>query len=127
MSMYMTQPDISFQGNVSFTNFVGDKELGTLYINDLLLQPGDNHVDVRAKMDQAAILTLIQSPAYCETGIIPFKLLGKEVVNHDQELSYFAAGLASGNQTVPIDIGGIIESSLGIKIGCKKGDKKDKQ
>lgn len=70
-------------------------------------------------MDQIKILTLVRSPDYCETGIIPFKLLGTDVTNNGQKLPYFAAGLASANQTVEIDIGSIIESSLGTSVGCR--------
>jgi len=106
-------------GNVSFTNFVGDEEVGTLFIENLLLRPGDNFVDISGAMDNVAILTLVRSPEYCEDGIIPFKLLGKNVTNHGQDIPYFAAGLGSANQTVDIDIGSIIESSLGTAIGCR--------
>lgn len=106
-------------GNVTFANFVGDKKVGTLYIDNLFLRPGDNLVDISAEMDQFAILSLVRSEEYCETGIIPFKLLGTNVTNNGQDLPYFAAGLGSANQTVEIDIGTIIQESLGTTIGCK--------
>lgn len=70
-------------------------------------------------MDQFAILSLVRSPAYCETGIIPFKLQGNNVTNNGQDLPYFAAGLASANQSVEINIGSIIAASLGTEIGCE--------
>lgn len=107
-------------GNVTFTNFVGDKEYGSLYIQNLLLLPGDNHVDIKGNMDQVGILGLVRSQEYCQTGIIPFKLLGKAVENHGQDLSYFAAALGSTNQTVDINIGQIIKDSIHADVGCAK-------
>ncbi|KAL6403186.1 hypothetical protein AUP68_12522 [Ilyonectria robusta] len=106
------------QGNVSFTNFVGDENVGTLYIQDLLLKPGDNVLNITATMDQLAILSAVRKKPYCNTGILPFKLLGKSVVNNGDDLSYFAAALASTNQTVNIDIGSIIKNDLGTTVKC---------
>jgi flagellar basal body-associated protein FliL len=105
-------------GNVTFANFIGDERVGTLYIDDLVLRPGDNLVDISATMDQFTILSLVRSPEYCEEGIIPFKLLGENVTNNGQNIPYFLAGLASANQTVPIDIASIIEKSLNTTVGC---------
>ncbi|KAH8737037.1 hypothetical protein BGZ61DRAFT_7705 [Ilyonectria robusta] len=105
-------------GNVSFTNFVGDENVGTLYIQDLLLKPGDNVLNITATMDQLAILSAVRKKPYCNTGILPFKLLGKSVVNNGDDLSYFAAALASTNQTVNIDIGSIIKNDLGTTVKC---------
>ncbi|KAI9903075.1 hypothetical protein N3K66_002427 [Trichothecium roseum] len=105
-------------GNVSFINFVDDKDIGTLFINDLVLKPGDNDVNVTAVLDQAAVLTAVSSRPYCEDGMVPFKLLGNNVTNNGQNLSYFADALASANQTVPINITAIISSSLGINVEC---------
>lgn len=105
-------------GNVSFTNFIGDKEVGTLYIQDLLLKPGNNTVNITATMDQASVVVAAGQKPYCNTGIVPFKLLGESVKNNGQNLSYFAAALASTNQTVNIDIGAIIQKDLNTTIKC---------
>lgn len=105
-------------GNVTFINFVGDEELGTLEIHDLLLVPGINTVEVLGNLDQIAILQLVRSPEFCQTGIIPFKLLGDSVENNGVPLPYFAEALGAGNQTVNIDIGSIIEASLGAPVSC---------
>lgn len=105
-------------GNATFVNFVGDQILGSLTIPNLLLVPGTNVVPITANMDQVAILELVSSPKYCKTGILPFKLLGSNVTNHGQNISYFAAALASANQTVDIDIGSIIEKDLHTKVSC---------
>ncbi|KAK7416043.1 hypothetical protein QQX98_005494 [Neonectria punicea] len=106
-------------GNVTFHNYIGDEEVGTLYIENLLLKPGDNILNITATMDQLTILQSAALPAYCKTGIIPFKLLGKSVMNDGENLSYFAAALASSNQTVEIDIGTIIKNDLGTTVKCR--------
>jgi hypothetical protein len=106
-------------GNVTFTNFVGDLEVGTLTIPNLILKPGDNVVNITANMNQSLVLNAVQKEPYCKTGILPFKLLGKSVVNHGENLTYFAAALGSSNQTVEIDIGAILKKDLGYEVKCK--------
>ena len=108
------------QGNVTFTNFVDDEEVGELFINNLILVPGDNKVEITALMDQVKILDAARSKKYCKTGVVPVKLLGKSVVNHGQKLSYFATALGSKNQTVDIDIRTIVKESMEIDITCAK-------
>ncbi|KAK0392621.1 hypothetical protein NLU13_2116 [Sarocladium strictum] len=105
-------------GNVTFTNFIGDENLGSLFIDNLVLRPGSNVVNISANLAQLRVLSLLRSSDSCESGVLDFKLLGENVTNHGQDLSYFAAALASVNQTVPIDIGSIIEKSLGTKVSC---------
>lgn len=105
-------------GNASFVNFVGDERVGSLYINNLLLVPGDNIVNITANMDQVKIIELVRQKPYCQTGRLPFKLLGENVTSHGQNLSYFAAALASTNQTVEIDIATIIKNDLKAKVNC---------
>lgn len=105
-------------GNVSFTNFIGDEDVGTLYIQNLLLKPGDNIVNITAAMKQARVIGAAREKPYCNTGIVPFKLLGKSVNNDGANLTYFAAALGSSNQTVEIDIGTILKNDLGTSANC---------
>ncbi|KAF4949838.1 hypothetical protein FSARC_13376 [Fusarium sarcochroum] len=107
-------------GNVTFTNFVGDIAVGTLTIPNLVLKPGDNVVNITASMNQSAVLNAVQKEPYCKTGILPFKLLGKTVDNHGENLTYFTAALGSSNQTVEIDIGAILKKDLDYDVKCKK-------
>ena len=103
---------------MSFTNFVDDQEVGTLYIDNLLLVPGNNRVNISAQMQQVRIITLLRSDKYCEDGVMPFKLQGENVTNHGEDLAYFAAGLSSNNQTVEIDIKTIVQNNLETEIQC---------
>ncbi|KAF5022110.1 hypothetical protein F66182_5856 [Fusarium sp. NRRL 66182] len=109
-------------GNVTFINYVGDLEVGTLLIPNLVLKPGNNVVNISASMNQSAVLNAVQQEPYCRTGILPFKLLGKSVVNQGENLTYFAAALASANQTVEIDIGAILKKDLDYDVRCRSSD-----
>lgn len=106
-------------GNATFTNFLENDDLGELKIDNLVLHPGINRVNITAKMDQFAVIKDLRSDKYCHDGIMPFKLLGKSVVNHDQNISYFADALASANQTVPINIGAILKKDLNYPLKCE--------
>ncbi|KAI5466401.1 hypothetical protein BGZ63DRAFT_347553 [Mariannaea sp. PMI_226] len=106
-------------GNITFTNFINDQKVGTLYIQNFLLVPGDNHVNITANMNQATVLSAAAQQPYCKTGTVPFKLLGQDVENDGDSLPYFEAALSSVNQTVEIDIGSILKADLGSTIKCK--------
>jgi hypothetical protein len=106
-------------GNVTFTNYVDGERLGLLYIEDLVLHPGTNTVNISANINQIRAVGLVSQPEHCKDGILDFDLEGKNVTNHNEDISYFAAALASVNQTVPIDIGSIIKKDLKTTVKCK--------
>lgn len=107
------------KGNVTFANSINETEVGTLWIDNLVLHPGSNLVNISAHMEQTRILSLLATRPYCEDGIIPFQMLGENVTNHGQNLSYFAAALGSNYQTVNIDIGAIVENTIGSSVDCE--------
>jgi hypothetical protein len=82
-------------------------------MDNFILRPGVNTVDIRGNLNTSAILGLAYSDKYSESGIIPFQLLGNTVTNHGSPLPYFADSLASANTTVNIDVGEIIRKALG--------------
>lgn len=107
------------QGNCSFRNFLPDgTEIGTVYIDNLVLPPGGVAVPMRANVTQAPILTTILKKPYCETGIIPFSLVGKDVFYDGVRVPYYADGLATLNSTVDINIGKAIEEAFRFPIKC---------
>lgn len=112
-------------GNVSFINYIDDERVGELFIDNLLLVPGINRVNISAHIDQTAVIRHVRGPEYCETGIVPMKLLGENVTNHGENLTYFAAGLGSNNQTVEIDIGKILANDLDYEVTCSSSSSDD--
>ncbi|KAK4211072.1 hypothetical protein QBC37DRAFT_255682, partial [Rhypophila decipiens] len=92
-------------GNATFDTFLLGKKVGQTFLDNLILKPGnDNVFPMRSKIDNSAILDIMQKKPYCETGIVPFVLVGTKVVNDGKPLSYFAEALGAGEQTVPIDL-----------------------
>jgi hypothetical protein len=100
-------------GNATFRNFAEGQDVGSLEIENLLLVPGTNTVEVRGNLNQSIILGLATSDKFSATGIIPFQLLGETVMNNGHSLSYFAESLGSSNTTVNVNVGAIIRNSLG--------------
>jgi len=95
-------------GNVTFANFAADQNVGNLTINNLLLVLGLNRVNITAALNQTGVLSALNLKPACETGVVPFKLLGVDVVNHGKQIPYFLAALGSANQTVDINIAEIL-------------------
>ncbi|KAK4171621.1 hypothetical protein QBC36DRAFT_91341 [Triangularia setosa] len=113
---------VSFElGNATFHNYLGDKEIGTVFIDNLFLRAGEvNKAKMRATIEQSPVLEALGKSPACDkdNGWLDFKIRGKTVTNNGQDLPYFANALAADTQTIPIDIGGTIQRSLGMTIPC---------
>ncbi|TQN70726.1 hypothetical protein CSHISOI_04705 [Colletotrichum shisoi] len=105
-------------GNTSFSNLLNGQDIGTVYIDNLVLYPGMNNVSMRANISQAPVLAAIGQRPACESGMIPFSLRGKDVVNSGQRLSYFADALSSGEVVTNINIGASLKKSLNLTLSC---------
>ncbi|KAK3311111.1 uncharacterized protein B0T15DRAFT_520434 [Chaetomium strumarium] len=108
-------------GNVTFRNYLFGEEIGTVYIDNLRVRRGMNVYRMRASIQQTPVIEALGRPEYCKgpnKGILPFVISGKSVINHGQALPYFADALAAVNQSIPINIGAGIKSSLGIDVPC---------
>ncbi|KAF6844747.1 hypothetical protein CMUS01_00813 [Colletotrichum musicola] len=105
-------------GNTSFSNSLNDQEIGTVYIDNLILHPGINNVSMRANISQGPVLTALSTRPSCENGIIPFTLRGKDVVNNGQRLSYFADALSADSVVTEINIGASLKKSLNLTLNC---------
>ncbi|KAK3902466.1 hypothetical protein C8A05DRAFT_44120 [Staphylotrichum tortipilum] len=106
-------------GNVTFHNYLLGEEVGTVFIDNLTLRPGNNEYKMRATIQNGPVITALGKKPYCEQGgVLPFQIRGKSVTNHGQSLSYFADALGASNQTVNIPIGEAIKANLNISIPC---------
>jgi hypothetical protein len=104
-------------GNATFINYFNGQNIGQTVLGNLVLYPGHNNVSMRAAVKQESVLAAVNTKPYCETGLLPFQLQGKEVVNNGQSLPYFGNALAAHNQTIDIDMGAALKK-LGINIQC---------
>lgn len=93
------------------------QNVGSVFIDNLTLSPGENSVPLRGTVAQPPVLEQIQQRPYCETGNIPFLLQGSDVTNNGQRLQYFTDSLASTNQSVSIPILSDLQA-LGLTIEC---------
>lgn len=108
-------------GNATFANNLNGTRIGTLFIDNMFLQPGINNLSIRANITQAPVLLAVTSLPYCQTGILPFELFGESVVNHGQSLPYFAHALSLHAQISEVDVGTALQKTLGTKIAtCPK-------
>lgn len=107
-------------GNVTFDTFLDGENIGPTFLDNVNLVPGltVNNFTMRANISQPPVLVALGKKPACETGILPFVLRGKDVVNNGQHIPYFANSLGSTSQTVPIDIGSIIKNSLNLTVPC---------
>ncbi|KAF4123361.1 Protein of unknown function (DUF3712) [Geosmithia morbida] len=105
-------------GNITYSNYVGDVKVGNMTINNVFLRPGSNTVQFTASVNQARVVNLLQSDQYCKTQVIPFELVCEKVVNDGQELNYFRDALKYKRQVVDMEIGKIVEKTLGSSLGC---------
>lgn len=107
-------------GNATFHNYLLGPEVGTVHIDNLILEAGKvTSIPMRATIENNPVIEALGKKPYCENGgILPFQIRGKEVTNNGQSLEYFAKALASNTQTIEIDIGGTIKRSLNITVPC---------
>lgn len=106
-------------GNTTYATFLDGQSVGTSFIDNLILRPGDNNVTMRANIQQAPVLGAMSQRPACETGIIPFELAGQDVENQGERLAYFADALGASNLTVNINIGETLERDLDLTFECK--------
>ncbi|KAK0660846.1 hypothetical protein QBC41DRAFT_350803 [Cercophora samala] len=113
---------VSFElGNATFHNYLSGTEIGTVFIDNLFLRAGEvNKAKMRATIENQPVLDALGKSPACDkdNGWLNFEIRGKTVTNNGQDLAYFADALATDTQTIPIDIGGTIQRSLGITIPC---------
>ena len=86
--------------------------IGTSYIQDLVLKPGDNKFPMRAKVDQLSMVTLMTK--YPGT-VVPVDITGSATnssVYDGKALSYFSRALASNKLQVNLNITEVVGSSL---------------
>ena len=111
----------TLQGNASFTTYLLGQDVGTTFMDNMVLRPGLNTFNLHANISQNAVLDALQQKPYCEQGgLLPFELTGKDVVNKGQHLTYYSDALGSANQSVSIPIGLDLKRDHGLSFNCKQ-------
>lgn len=91
-------------GNCTFTNHLDGTDIGLVYMNNLVLNPGVNHVTVRGDITQKPIVEALTTDPYCEEGILPFELHGKNVTRNGEEILYFSKALQALTNKVEVPL-----------------------
>lgn len=91
-------------GNVTFNTFFNDSSVGTSYLDNVILRPGDNSFPLRALIAQVPIITAVTTEPYCANNTLPMSLSGTSVTNYGEDLPYMADALATHNTTVDVDL-----------------------
>ncbi|KAJ5510138.1 hypothetical protein N7453_002241 [Penicillium expansum] len=93
-------------GNITLNLELNGTSVGTTYLNNLTLKPGNNTVPMIGKVDQAAIITLLTSKSNpYKDGIIPFDITGNATSTYDgKNLPYFSKALAANKLSIKLDV-----------------------
>ena len=88
--------------------------MGQSYLKNLVLKPGNNIIPMTSKVDDAAIIELLEGDnKKYSSGIIPFDITGNSSVYNGQNLPYFTSALAANTLTVELNVG----KALGLSSG----------
>ncbi|OQE11852.1 hypothetical protein PENFLA_c071G09479 [Penicillium flavigenum] len=103
-------------GNVTLKLELDGKPVGTTYLNNLVLKPGNNTVPMMGKVDQGAIISLLTSDSNpYKDGVLPFDITGTATSYNGKELPYFTKALAANTLHVELDVGAAL-AKAGIKL-----------
>lgn len=118
----LTVPLLSMkQGNTTWNNYIdGGANVGTLYMPNLGIYPGNNDFHVSADIAQGPVLTALGKKPVCEDpqGDLTFQLSGKTVENHGQSIPWLASALAAHNASITMPVGAAVAKVLGSRIPC---------
>ncbi|RAR15611.1 pre-mrna processing factor 4 -like protein [Stemphylium lycopersici] len=100
-------------GNVTMNLAVDGTEIGYSLIPNLLLKPGDNQFPLQSRVDQLAILGLIQSK-YSD-GVLPLEIVGNSSIKDGEHLTYYEDAIKSNTINLNLDVGPAL-AGIGINI-----------
>lgn len=104
---------MTFQGNVTFNNYVQGEFIGTSLLNDLVLRPGNNTIPMRSIVNQTLVIEKIVSDF--KDGLLPIDIVGNSSVYNGKHLPYFEKALQSSAQHITLNVGEKL-AALGLKI-----------
>jgi len=92
-------------GTVTLDLSVDGTSVGKSRLENVIIEPGDNLVEMASTVNQTYVLGLITAPgSKYPKGIIPLDVLGKTSVYNGKELSYFSKALASKKLRVDLNV-----------------------
>ncbi|KAH8700683.1 hypothetical protein BGW36DRAFT_357336 [Talaromyces proteolyticus] len=99
-------------GNVTLPIFVNGAQIGTSYINDLVLVPGSNTYHVKSIIDQVQVIDLVLgSKAKYPSGVIPLDIIGNHSEYNGQEITYYSEALKSNTMSTTLNVTQVLDDS----------------
>lgn len=109
------------QGNTTWNNYLdGGANVGTAYIQNLAMRPGNNDFFIWADITQMPILAALSKKPVCESpqGDLTFELSGKTVENAGQSIPWLATALSTHNASVTMPVGAAVAKVLKAPVPC---------
>ncbi|KAF2831222.1 hypothetical protein CC86DRAFT_452343 [Ophiobolus disseminans] len=102
-------------GNVTMNLSVDNKPLGTALLPNLVLRPGPNSVPMQSRVDQLAVITLIQSKY--KNAVLPLEISGNASVDAKtgEKLAYYEEAIRSNVVKLDLNVGPAL-AAVGIKL-----------
>ncbi|KAI1976568.1 hypothetical protein LOZ53_003141 [Ophidiomyces ophidiicola] len=103
-------------GNLTLNLSVDGQPIGQSFMNDVVIRPGDNNIEMTSKVNQTIVIGLIagQNAKY-KNGILPIGIVGESATYNGKNLPYFTEALKSNTLNVELNVG----SALGGLTGRK--------
>lgn len=78
--------------------------MGKSYLNDLVIRPGNNTIDMKANVNATAVAGFLGTNSKYKNNIVPIDITGNSSVYNGQDLPYFATALAANKLTVDLNV-----------------------
>lgn len=100
-------------GNVTMNLAVAGKPIGYSLLPDLVLRPGENNVPMQARVDQAAILTMVLNTY--KNGVLPLEIVGNSSIRNGEHLTYYEEAIKANTIKLDLDASPALKE-IGINI-----------
>lgn len=98
------------QGNLTLDLAVDGKPIGTSYLQNVVVKPGDNNVDMTAKVKQMEVIDIISDDdSPYKDGNVPIQITGNSSYFNGEEIKYFSSALASNKLSVKLNMLDMLE------------------
>lgn len=95
--------------------FVEGTPIGTSYLNDVTLRPGDNYFYMEATTNVTTVLPMISgdNPKYPD-GMLPVSIYTESIVNNGQRLPYYEYAMkAAAPKNITLNVGAALQKLMG--------------
>lgn len=114
-TVYIPNPSVMTLdlGNVTMNLSVDGKSIGYSLLPDLVLRPGNNTVPMQSRVDQLAVIGLIQSKY--KNAVLPLEIVGNSSVRDGKSLTYYEEAIKSNTVKLDLNVGPAL-AAVGINM-----------